>query len=74
MGSEGMSRDPIAEIMASRTTGQPPIGATMYCPSFGKGCRWRHEVKNGLVACEAQDAHLVRCRFRIETENERKER
>lgn len=61
-----MMVDPMAEILASRATGQPPIGATMYCPNFGKGCRWRHDVKNGLIAVEKQAAHMARCRFGIE--------
>lgn len=53
--------DPIAEILASRATGQPPIGATLYCPNFGSGCRWRTEVESGLKAMERQQAHEARC-------------
>lgn len=54
-------RDPIAEVVASRATRQPPIGATLYCPNFGAGCRWRTEVENGLQAMERQQAHKARC-------------
>lgn len=54
-------RDPIAEVMASRATGQPPLGATLYCPNFGNGCKWRTEVENGLRAMERQQAHKARC-------------
>lgn len=57
-----MSYDPIAQTMASRITGQPPIGATMYCPNFGNGCRWRTHVENGLRAVERQAAHIARCK------------
>jgi hypothetical protein len=50
--------DPIQEIVASRMTRQPPIGAALYCPRM---CGWQTEVENGLRAIERQDAHMATC-------------
>ena len=56
-----MARDPIAETSAALTMGRPPIGATLYCANFGRGCRWRTQVEDGLRAMEREQAHRAGC-------------